>query len=72
MDAKLDTVDEADEVVVDPPRKSKKADKDRAKKIVSGKTSMALPQRESLTDRACCFPKLSTLTTSLKERRPPG
>jgi hypothetical protein len=43
VDAKLDTVDESDKVVVDPPRKLKKADKDLAKKIVLGKASMALP-----------------------------
>jgi hypothetical protein len=40
MDAKLDTMDEANDEVVHPPRKAKKADK---KKIVTGKASMAPP-----------------------------
>jgi hypothetical protein len=58
MDAKLDPVEEETEEVVaevhlDPPpkeRKSKKANKDRAKKVVSGKDSMAPPQKRSRTN----------------------
>jgi hypothetical protein len=58
MDGKLDPVEEeAEEVVAEvhlnpPPkeRKSKKANKDRAKKIVSGKDSMAPPQKRSRTN----------------------
>jgi hypothetical protein len=66
MDTKLDTVDEADKVVVDPPRKSKKADRKK-----SEKASMP-PLNGSITDRARRFSKLSTLMTSPKERRPLG
>jgi hypothetical protein len=55
MEMKLDSVEEETEEAVaevhlDPPpkeRKSKKADKDRAKKAVSSKNSMAPPQKRS-------------------------
>jgi hypothetical protein len=41
MDIKFNTVDEANNEVVDPPRKAKKGDK---KKIVTGKTLSPPPQ----------------------------
>jgi hypothetical protein len=58
METKLDSVEEETEeavakVYLNPPpkeRKLKKADKDRAKKIMSGKDLMAPPNKRSRSD----------------------